>query len=348
MNIIKEYFDVDIIIDGEIPKFNISLKEDKKIRNDLPLKCITNKGIKVCQTGEKYYIHYLGGDLGRKVYLERKRLFSKFNLIKWYIENFPDTKHKNILLNHYEYLKRIDTDGLNKMYNSERGEIIKQKQSVAGFKNSKLISRRNKLLWSNPEYKKNIINKIDYSYKNHGFKIKKFYEENKDYIKKVMNNPKRIEKISKSAKAMWERWRKESPELIKKVITSGRNKNYVLNEKRMNFIEYQIGNLLNEMKLEWEFEFLFTFNKKSYIVDFYLKKSDLVIECFGDYWHANPKIFNENKNIFKGRLSKDIWKYDKIKEKVFVDNNIKFLKFWESDILENIENIKKKIYEKIK
>ena len=73
--------------------------------------------------------------------------------------------------------------------------------------------------------------------------------------------------------------------------------------------------------------------------DFLLKNSK-IIEVNGDYWHANPKIYNlDDLNIMqKNNTSRDIEKRIKYKELGF-----QLLEIWESDIYKNIDMIKKKI-----
>ena len=52
-DIIKKYFDISIKVENKIPTFNIRLKPEMKIRTDLPLKCVSKDGRKVCQTGNE-------------------------------------------------------------------------------------------------------------------------------------------------------------------------------------------------------------------------------------------------------------------------------------------------------
>lgn len=49
------------------------------------------------------------------------------------------------------------------------------------------------------------------------------------------------------------------------------------------------------------------FNEK-YFYDFCYNKK--IIEYNGDFWHANPKIYNESDVVHKNKVAKDIWNYD--------------------------------------
>lgn len=69
----------------------------------------------------------------------------------------------------------------------------------------------------------------------------------------------------------------------------------------------------------------------NFFVDLYNVKTRQIIECFGDYWHCNPKKYN--KNYYHNRIhktAKEIWKHDKdrIKTLTKLGFNVKII--WES------------------
>ena len=80
-----------------------------------------------------------------------------------------------------------------------------------------------------------------------------------------------------------------------------------------------------------------------YSVDFYLPDNKLIIECDGDYWHANKNILPNQKYIYdpqykNGRLSvNEVRQKDKIKDDIFIKNGYKVIRFWENKIKKNIE-----------
>jgi very-short-patch-repair endonuclease len=76
---------------------------------------------------------------------------------------------------------------------------------------------------------------------------------------------------------------------------------------------------------------------KNWVFDFYLPEINLVIECQGDYWHANPNIFDHN-NLSEMQM-KNIER-DERKRKYLAENNINHLFFWENEIIKNIELVK--------
>lgn len=94
--------------------------------------------------------------------------------------------------------------------------------------------------------------------------------------------------------------------------------------------------ILNSLKIDFEEEKIFD----CWSFDFYLKKHDLLIEVDGDYFHVNPKIY---PNGPKTKTQKINFYRDKKKDKFCIDNNLKLIRFWESDILNNEELVIKEI-----
>lgn len=342
MNILLNYLDINLKWKNDKPIFKFIIKSDKKITNEFPLKCIVNNK-RVSKTGESYYIHYLG-EVGKEVYSLRKKLFSLYSLIPFYIKNYNIDSEK--LLQYLNELKSKNSVGLKKMYKTELGDVVRKKQSSWSKLHADEISKRNKELWKDGEYRKRIMKSRDYSYENFGSKIKNFYkdEKNKEFIKTVMNNPDRVKKISIASKKMWDN-AKIYPEFYRRMVNSTKNKNCILNGYRMNNIEYQIGVLLNELNLNWEYEKIFNFKKSCFLPDFYVNSKNLIIECYGDFWHGNPKFLNENNFTHKNRKVRDVWEYDKNKKEIFERNGYKYLFFWEDDINDNLIKIKENIYE---
>lgn len=74
------------------------------------------------------------------------------------------------------------------------------------------------------------------------------------------------------------------------------------------------------------------------IVDILLSKYKVVIECNGDYWHANPKLYKSTDlfNTWDGpKTAKDIWEKDKIRKKQIESFGYKVIIVWESDLKQN-------------
>ena len=61
----------------------------------------------------------------------------------------------------------------------------------------------------------------------------------------------------------------------------------------------------------------------------------IIIECDGDYWHANPKIYNSS-NLTKTQITNV--KRDKFKDIYLAKKGWKVFRFFELDIHKNFKN----------
>ena len=68
-------------------------------------------------------------------------------------------------------------------------------------------------------------------------------------------------------------------------------------------------------------------------VDIYVPDKNLIIECFGDYWHMNPlKYKPANFNTSTKRTAKEQWEKDKRRRLFMESNGYKVVELWESEI----------------
>jgi len=65
-----------------------------------------------------------------------------------------------------------------------------------------------------------------------------------------------------------------------------------------------------------------------YFVDGLLEK--LVIEYFGDYFHANPCFYEPNQKLL-GSNAKDKWKKDELRLNQIKEKGYDIIKIWEND-----------------
>jgi G:T-mismatch repair DNA endonuclease (very short patch repair protein) len=120
--------------------------------------------------------------------------------------------------------------------------------------------------------------------------------------------------------------------------------------KRKSKFSQDVFNFLTKLyKCEGEkFERI---NNKKYFGDIFLPEYNIIIECNGDYWHCNPKIYDGgffNKKIRK--TASEIWLYDKIKYESFQNIGYKIITVWEYDWNNNdnfFNNLKKEIENEI-
>jgi len=79
------------------------------------------------------------------------------------------------------------------------------------------------------------------------------------------------------------------------------------------------------------------YGKWSYLLNSYviydIKHGDYVIEFNGDYWHANPILYESSAIIKGGRTANEIWEKDRMKIQTVLDIGLKVMVVWESEFL---------------
>ena len=87
-------------------------------------------------------------------------------------------------------------------------------------------------------------------------------------------------------------------------------------------LENGVRQILNELGKKYIYQpsgyhFNYKIENKTHWVlpDFLIEDKKIVIECQGDFWHANPKIYLADDYMFEGHTAKDIWKKDALKNK---------------------------------
>lgn len=79
-------------------------------------------------------------------------------------------------------------------------------------------------------------------------------------------------------------------------------------------------------------------------IDIYIPEKNIAFEINGDYWHMNPKLYNENDvNEKTNKTAKEIWDKDEYKKQICEFMNISYNVIWEYDWKNNNEYIKEKI-----
>jgi hypothetical protein len=101
--------------------------------------------------------------------------------------------------------------------------------------------------------------------------------------------------------------------------------------------EYEILKELKNNNFDIHHQFCIS-SEKGYIYDFRMENK--IIEYYGDYWHCNPKIYkNDYENKRLKMTAKEKWIADKEKELFAEKNNYQLMVVWESDYKENPEKI---------
>lgn len=178
--------------------------------------------------------------------------------------------------------------------------------------------------------------------------------QNKEYCKKVIkavSKPRSEEgkqNISKGIKAGYTKELKQlRGEDMKgywkdgKIFKNGYSSNKSKYEKLL--CEELKQNLPNETIVN---NFVIKDNKKWMFPDITLPDRKIVIEFYGDYWHANPKKYKANDKI-KHSIAKDIWLGDKERIEKLKKYGYKTFVVWQFDYLNNKEETIKKLCEQL-
>jgi len=107
---------------------------------------------------------------------------------------------------------------------------------------------------------------------------------------------------------------------------------------KMTAPEKLFSDMMKELGIECECQKVLG-NK---IFDFYIPSKNLIVEIHGDYWHANPLIY-EGKELNKIQVRNV--KNDKFKTTLAKGNGYCFYVLWEYDLNNNYEEQKKKFLE---
>lgn len=90
-------------------------------------------------------------------------------------------------------------------------------------------------------------------------------------------------------------------------------------------------NILSELNIKFEEEYL-----DGYLFDFYLNDYLIYIEIDGDYFHSNPIKYPDGPKTITQQVN---FIRDQKKNKYCVDNNLKLIRFWEYDIINNPKEV---------
>jgi hypothetical protein len=201
--------------------------------------------------------------------------------------------------------------------------------------------------------KKNICKKCSVTGKNNPFygkkhknkTLKKISNSRKNKgcgVKNAMNNKVYREKSKLKIKEYWDsknglEQRRKQSERLKQYRKEGKIKSVTRSKQEKNIVKEikKLGLKCNH-----------SFRLESKIYDIFIPKYNLIIEFNGDYWHCNPKKYNEDYfHKVKNCKCKDLWEYDKLKLDLLKNNKYNFEVIWETDYKNN-NNIIKEIINK--
>jgi very-short-patch-repair endonuclease len=178
------------------------------------------------------------------------------------------------------------------------------------------------------------------------------YDYIKDAIKEARKDPELGGKISKGAKGVpkpkpegFGVGRKHSQKTKDKMRDIAIDNIVKTGKVKRSNLEYKFEGLLQLENIKYIHSFYIKrpgFNK---IYDFYLPNCNTLIEVDGDFWHCNP---NTKFKLPEYKSQEINIINDEIKNNWALDNGYKLLRFWESDINNNILEVKRILLEHIK
>jgi len=252
-----------------------------------------------------------------------KNMLNPYMIEYWKERGFSNVESMNHIIEYKErtnpYLS-LDNDKIKSMIENRKKTYYSKTEDERKLIRDKKVFNKEKYIkrFGEEKYKKMSLSK--------GLTTEKFIEKHGEEKYKIY----REKKISAVINRTFRKTSKISMELFDNIIdeTIKKDSFYGKNEKCLIF---------NEDK------------KYAFYVDFIYNNK--IIEFYGDYFHANPKIYNENKIIgskYKHITAKEKWKNDKQREDILIKNGYEILIIWESDYKSDKKTIIEKCKEWIK
>ena len=248
-------------------------------------------------------------------------------------------------------LKSIDESTLG-VKGSKRGKPVSATRVVVKCDNCERTWDSSYNHWKTKSHKPDYCNSCQNVLGISGFKGRKhsleFVEKQKQRMSgpdNPMNNPESVDKLKKTQtgrdtywlkgkkrpehakkmkKHMLEIWATDN-EYRRKLLKTGKNNHSKLHDKIKSWLNENFSlSLLSEQVIEGT----------KFIVDEVNFERKLIIEINGDFWHANPTIYDADDKLphLGGvKLAKDIWERDHKRKKLLEQLGYKVVIIWESD-----------------
>jgi very-short-patch-repair endonuclease len=167
------------------------------------------------------------------------------------------------------------------------------------------------------------------------------YDHVKEAIKKNRKDPKLGEKISKGAKGIpkpkpegFGVGRKHSKKTKEKMSESAIDRILKTDQNHTSKLEKKFSIILDNLKIKY-IQWFYAKEIKAFY-DFYIPAKNIIIEVDGDFWHCNP---NSKYILPEYKTQEKNLKRDQQKNQWAQDNGFKLLRFWETDINTNPQQI---------
>jgi len=277
-------------------------------------------------------------------------LLKYFNITKRTLKE--ESNNKNTRIKYKEtciHKYNVDNVSKSKQIKDKKKETFLNNYGVDNIYKDKAFKewiKNNNFAWNTPteEENKQRVEKQTNS-------IKKFWrsEENKEYTDKLKNENKLkyreyLDNLSedelKELNRRKTKWWGELTDEQKSAIFRKR-------AKSTSKLESKISDILISLNISFTTQKYI--NKK--IFDFHITKTKILIEVNGDYWHANPKLY-ESKDLLSypgGEIrAMEIWNNDLNKKIIAEDKGYNVIYIWESEILKRYDwQIAEMIWQKL-
>ncbi len=158
-------------------------------------------------------------------------------------------------------------------------------------------------------------------------------EEKKERFQRIINKTAATRRKNKTPSWNSGKTGVYSKETIEKIRRAALNQ-FLNGSFRKTSIEKIMENLLQELDLNYKYSFVL----QNHQYDFLLVDYKIIIECDGDYRHANPKFYPNPKEWQIERQKNDLEK-----NRIAENNGYSILRFWEDDIKNNISFVRQTI-----
>jgi very-short-patch-repair endonuclease len=167
------------------------------------------------------------------------------------------------------------------------------------------------------------------------------YDHVKEAIKKNRKDPGLGEKISKGAKGIpkpkpegFGVGRKHSKKTKEKMSDSAIDRILKTDQNHTSKLEKKFSSILDNLNIKY-IQWFYAKEIKAFY-DFYIPTKNIIIEVDGDFWHCNP---NSKYILPEYKTQEKNLKRDQQKNQWAQDNGFKLLRFWETDINTNPQQI---------
>lgn len=160
---------------------------------------------------------------------------------------------------------------------------------------------------------------------------------------KLKNDKERGKKISEKLKGVpkTEESKRKLSETQKKRYIDNPNLKEKQSKKRIAWLKSKQSGKKSKIEIKFEvllslldITFIYQYDFKNRLFDFYIPKNNILIEVDGDFFHCNPNT-KHSEVIYETQLLTK--KNDEFKNKLCQNHNITLLRYWEKDINERPE-----------